>query len=328
MSPAPLLAPPLRTRTARVLLAGFVVVHVVLALGPGPTPWWRTAIALLLIAGAAALLVLDREDVLRPARAGAALVLTVGGTAVVVLGLPTQGWPGYASWPLGAATMVTIAMTIRYRIGLAWITMGGLAAVCVLWSTHGGVGVLPGVGLIDRQAGTLLIGTLFAIGLRRAERHVRAFGEVERERVLERSTSAQELRARRDAVDRVLVVAGPTLRRIAAGGELSAATRSDALALEGALRDEIALAPLLSDALDQAMDGARRRGVDVVVLSDPDLEDLPIDLRVRAAEWLAEHLNGAGGSRFVGRAVARDGRLRVSAATDDAMEGRELSDER
>ncbi|WP_375387372.1 hypothetical protein [uncultured Amnibacterium sp.] len=321
------LTPPLRTPFARLLLAAFVVVHVVLAAGPGPTPPWRTALALLAMTAAAALLVLDRSGPLRAARTTAIVLLAAASTALVVLGLPARGWPGYASWPLGAATFVAVGLAMRSRIGAAWTLMAAELAIGVLWSLDDGMGVLPGVDLVIRHAGTLLIGTLFAVGLRRAEASAAAFHALRSRRSLERDTAEAELQARHAAVHRVLGLSADALSRIATGDRLTDDERLAAIALEGRLRDDIALGPLLTGSLDAAIDAARRRGVDVVLLSDPGLADVPTATRSRAADWLAARLDLARGGVFVGRALARDGDVRVSASGGDQAEHRVLSDE-
>jgi len=260
-----------------------------------------------------------------PARwTAAAAVLDVAGVALIVPLLPADGWPGYASWPLGAATFVAIGLALRRRIAAAWVTAAAMTALCFAWSGLGGAGPLAGLGLIDRQLGVLLIGTLFAVGIRRAARAHDALVDVQRREALDLDFAEQEQEARRQAVRRVLAEAGPMLERIAAGDAFDEADRGRIAALEGRLRDEIALAPILSETLDQALASARRRGVDVVVLTEPEVGELPTSVRLRAADWLAARLDGVTGAEFVGRVVPRGDDLRVSATADRRTEDRVL----
>ncbi|WP_375405905.1 hypothetical protein [uncultured Amnibacterium sp.] len=301
--------------------------HVILAIGPGPTPIVLTAVALTALMTAAVIVVLvgGRRLTLRWTLASALLV--VAGNAVVIPGLPSDGWPGYASWPIGAGTMICIGLTLRQRIAFAWVSMGALTVVCLAWSINGSAGPLAGLGLVERQIGVLLIGTLFAIGLRRAARSAAEFAEVQRRQALERDLAETEVRARGDAARRVLAVAGPTLELIASERTLDIWERARIAALEGRLRDEIAIAPLLSESLDHALNAARSRGVDAVVLTEASVGDLPTAVRLRAADWLASRLNQVVGTQFVGRVVLRGRDVRVSAAVDDAVEDRLLLDE-
>lgn len=320
------LTPPLDTTFARVLLVGFAVVHVVLAVGPGPTPVAVTVLALVALIGATAAIVLPRQRRLEPRLTVLAVVLIVIGNVAVIPWLPGEGWPGYSSWPLGAGTIAAIGLTLRLRSAAAWVAMLGLTTACIVWSLRSGGNPLAGLGLVDRQIGVLIVGTLFAIGLRRAARAVEGFHAVERQQLLEQHLAEAEVQARRDAAHRVLDQAGTALERIATGLPLSADERAGIGALEGRLRDEIALAPLLSESLDHALSAARSRGVDVVVLTEPSVADLPTSTRVRAADWLASRLERATGAAFVGRIVLRGRSVRMTAAVDDDVELRMLED--
>jgi hypothetical protein len=284
------LAPPLTASFARLMLVAFASVHIVLVLGPGPTAPAITVLALAAAVGAAAVVVHVPGELLPAGWTIGAVSLTAVSIALVVPWLPGHGWPGYASWPLGSGTFIAIGLTLRRRIGAAWISEGVMVALCLVWSAIGGEGLL----------------------------------EVQRREALERDFVATEVQARREAAQRVLDQVQPTLERIAAGDAFEARERGRIAALEGRLRDEIALGPILSEALDQALAAARIRGVDVVVLTEATVGDLPTSVRLRAAEWLATRLDRAVGSEFVGRVVPRDRGLRVSATADERTEHRVL----
>lgn len=326
MTSATSLAPPLGTPLARVLLGAFAAVHLLLVLGPSPTPPAITAVAFAAMLGAAAIVVLAPGRRMPVAPATAVVVLALAAVAAVVPGLPGAGWPGYAAWPLGAGTFVAMALTLRGRVGLGWLLLAAMTALCLLWGLLGGEGPVAGLNLVARQAGELLLSTLFAIGLNRTARSHDELLAVRRQELLDRDLTGAELAARQDAVRRVLEEAGPTLSRIAAGQVFDAGERVRIAAIEGRLRDEISLAPIRSDTLEQALDAARQRGVDVVVLTDAAMEDVPTPVRLRAADWLAERLDGARGAEFVGRVVTRGRDVRVSAAVDERIEDRIITD--
>ena len=326
MSTGVSLAPPLRTPLARVLLVAFAAVHVLLAVGPSPTSMKVTVFALAAIVGAAAIVVLTPGRRLPRSWTAVAIALVLVGVASVVPWLPGHGWPGYAAWPLGAGTFVAMAVTLRGRIAVGWVLLVGMAGLCLIWSGLGGAGPVAGLNLIDRQAGELLLSTLFAIGLNRTARAHDALLTVRRQETLDRDVTEAELVARQEAVRRVLADAGPVLRRIAAGNTFDANERGRISAIEGRLRDEITLAPILSATLDHALEGARRRGVDVVVHTEPAVDGVPTPVRLRAAEWLATQLDHARGEEFVGRVVTRGAGVRVSATVDERIEDRIISD--
>jgi hypothetical protein len=320
------LTPPLGTPLVRVLLVAFALVHVLLALGQGPTAPVVTVLALIAIIGAGAVVVLTPGRRLSGRSTVATLLLVVAGVASIVPFLPAEGWPGYAAWPLGAGTFVAMAVTLRGRIAAGWLLLAAMAGLCLLWSSLGGAGIVAGLNLIDRQVGELLLSTLFAIGLARTARAHDELLVVRRQETLERDLTEAELVARQEAVRRVLADAGPILTRIAAGDTFDAAERGRIAAVEGRLRDEITLAPILSATLDHALEGARRRGLDVVVHTEPAVDGVPTPVRLRAAEWLATRLDGARGAEFVGRVVTRGQDVRVSATVDEHIEDRIISD--
>ena len=312
-------AVPLDHPIVRVLLVAFVAVHLLLAVG-APAPPWRTASALVLLSGAAVAVVLLPERRWSPARAAAVIAAALMGTGAIVEDLSPAGWPGYAAWPVGAATFVAVGLALRFRLRAAWCLMALLAAGCVAWSTLRGAGPAPGLGLVERQAGVLLIGTLFAVGLRRAARRTAQLGDLEREQSVARLATEAERRARGQEVGRVRALVEEPLALIAAGSALTADERAALLVLEARLRDEMSAGALLPVSLHDAAAAARGRGAQVLLLTDPALQDQPPDRRERAAAWLVQRLQEVDGGRVVGRAVVRFDGIRVSVSTGAGFE--------
>lgn len=308
------LTPPLGQPVARVILLAFVALHVGLATtATGLVPPRLTAAALVLVCAAAcAVVLLPGNELSRwPAVAVTLVVLAVSG--VLTSQLPLAGWAGYAAWHLGAATFIALGLTLRGRIGLAWVLMASLIGECCAWSFVGGEGVGHGLALISRQAGTLLLGTLFAVALRRAARQVGALHAEEHDRHLEEQRSRAAADERVTASSRVLALATEPLQRIAAGGQVSRSERGTFLALEGRLRDDITASSIMSERLIEAAAAARRRGVDVLLLSDVRRSDLDDEARTAASAWFAERLADSATGSFTGRAVQRGAGLRLSA---------------
>lgn len=76
--------------------------------------------------------------------------------------------PGFANWHLGAMTFLLFVLALRGRRGFAWIGFAALAAVSVVVAVLADQVIGSVINDVLRQSATLLIGTLFAIVLRRA----------------------------------------------------------------------------------------------------------------------------------------------------------------
>jgi hypothetical protein len=176
--------------------------------------------------------------------------------------------PGYATWPLGAMTFLLFVLALRGRRGWAWIGFGVLAAI------YGLVGVLSAqdaimvINNVTRQAGTLLIGTLFALVLRRSSQTITAIqaNQLTRSTVAAASAAATRERAAQNA--RLERDARPALERILQPEPLSPAEQQHFQLLEATLRDGIRATGYSSERIAAATREARERGVTVVLLDD------------------------------------------------------------
>ena len=271
---------------------------------------------LVLIGVPAAVLALEwgRRD--RRVTVGFVVLLSVA----AVLGtctLRVTGDLGYSAWHFGAITFVLLSMAMTRHFLAAWTTYGIMAAVAIGWAILVGRGVGAGIGIVDRHAATLIVGTLFAIGLARSSRSQERYARMqERQRAAEHAVEARAT-ARRAAVGAVLEEAGPMLTAIAEGREFDDAARRELLVLEGSLRDRIRTPGVLLDGVRDRIAAARRRGVSVLLLDEtPEVGSR--EARMRAAEWLAARLDEVPAGTFVGRVRPDADAIRVTAVTDDA----------
>ena len=100
--------------------------------------------------------------------------------------------PGYAAWQLGAITISLLGFALIRHYLAAWLSLLAIAGIAVGWSVSTGHGWAPGVTLVDRHFGTLLVGTLFAWSLARATATFTAYQALERRtRAQERAASAR-----------------------------------------------------------------------------------------------------------------------------------------
>ena len=222
--------------------------------------------------------------------------------------------PGYEAWQLGAITISLLGFALIRHYLAAWLSLLAIAVIAVGWSVATRQGWAPGVTLVDRHFGTLLVGTLFAWSLARATATFTAYQALERRtRAQERAASARA-GARRAAAEAVLEQAGPMLHAIADGHPLTDADRRELLVIEGALRDQIRAPNLAKGPLRDAIADARRRGVNVLLLDEVEGRVDP-GAQERAAVWLAERVEASHGERFVGRVRSTEGGLAVSAVS-------------
>jgi hypothetical protein len=204
--------------------------------------------------------------------------------------------PGYATWPLGAMTFLLFVLALRGRRGLAWIGFGVLAIISVTVAAVSDQNTLMVVNDVARQSGTLLIGTLFALVLRRSSQTITAIQANQLTRTTVAAATAAAARERAAQNARLERDARPALERILQAKPLSPEEQQHLLLLEATLRDGIRASGFSSDRIAAATREARERGLSVMLLDDrgSDLVDGERDL-VEAAllEQLTTTADGA-----------------------------------
>lgn len=208
--------------------------------------------------------------------------------------------PDYANWYLGAVTFVMLVLAVRGRVGFAWIGWAALAAVTVLSTFVTEQMLGTAIGDLARQAGTLLIGTLFALTFRRSARIIGGIQSRQVDRLA--SAAAIDAAAQERAVQsaRLEVHARPALERIADGRPLSERERRSMALLEAELRDGIRAAGFSTPAIVNAVRGARERGVHVALVDDRGIALDDADTE-RVEDALLHELRRAGGGRITAR---------------------------
>jgi hypothetical protein len=276
----------------QLLLALFVITQTVLFLstaGDVARPW-VSAFALILVNSVAVLITRPGPYPLKLNHALASVAVVAMSTALVSWELPTSGWPGYASWHLGANTFLLLGLGLRGRSGWAWVGMAGMVGVTILWTASTGRGLLTGVDLVDRQAGTLLIGTIFAIGLSRTAQRIDDFNATESRRAAEHAALQAGSEERVKQILRLGSDARPVLELIASPAPVALTQRREFLILEATLRDDIRARSLAREPLTAVAKNARRRGIGVLLLDDSEPESYSDDQQIWIASWVASHL--------------------------------------
>lgn len=213
--------------------------------------------------------------------------------------------PGYATWPLGAMTFLLFVLALRGRRGLAWIGFCILAATSVIAALFAHQEVLDVVNNVARQSATLLIGTLFALVLRRSSQTITAIQANQLRRTTVAAASAAATRERAAQNARLERDARPALERILSSTPLSEEELQNFILLEATLRDGIRATGFSSDRIAQAARAARERGLTVMLLDDRGI-DLVEGERDLVEEALLEQLNTTADGAITARLSPHD----------------------
>ena len=243
----------------------------------------------------------DREEF------GMSLPSTITIVAIVAVVTAISCWniadvenPGYSTWPLGAMTFLLFVLALRGRRGWAWVGFAALAAVSIVTAVFSDQDSLMVINNVARQSGTLLIGTLFALVLRRSSQTITAIQSNQLTRTTVAAASAAATREHAAQNARLERDARPALERILQPEPLTEEEQRHFLLLEGTLRDGIRATGFSGERIAEATRAARERGLTVVLLDDrgSELVDGERDL-VEAA--LLEQLTTTGNGAITAR---------------------------
>jgi hypothetical protein len=252
-------------------------------------------------------------------------------TIVSSINLPVIAATGYAAWHMGAVTFVCLILALRGRYVYAWIGFAIFSAITVAWSVLSASDTLIGVSYSVRQAATLLIGTLFAILLRRSAFLTHAISARHVIRSVDEAAYEADVAERLRMLTRLETHARPALDRIVAGPPFTDGELQNFALLEASLRDGIRAAGFTSPAVAQEIHSARRRGVVVTLLDDRGSDLVANDLaRVEEAliaelqrtheGTLTARLSPADREEIATIVIGTDGRFRRIVITDQNLE--------
>lgn len=280
----------LTSRGAKAVLGVFLGVHLYLVIAssqimPSLIP---PLVAYLAVVVAAVLLTSAAPEPYPLERTAIVVGCVILSTSLVNWNLPSTGPVGYESWPYGANTMLLLVLSLRGRTAIAWAAWTIMLALTVLWCVDVGRSIGDAFSFLSTQAGTLLVGSLFALGLRRTSRRI---AELHHEQSLleaaEASANASADEQLRQS-DYLELVARPAIERISQPEQYSPTDREHWLNLEAAIRDSLRAPALMTPAVVEAATGARERGVSVTLLDDSvEQPQTPEDTDVAVAEIIA-----------------------------------------
>ena len=178
----------------------------------------------------------------------------------------------YATWYVLGVGTILATTAVRGRRMVAWIGLGILILEIALW---GGVASLASTGL-PGVLSLMVTGHAVSLGVARAVKNAQELNRKAALTAIETASLEAAGQVRSNLLEKTLRTALPALNLIAAlGGKLDADQKREALLLEASLRDEIRGESLLNDEVRQAIKEARIRGVEVLVLDEGGLQDLP-----------------------------------------------------
>ncbi|WP_062137598.1 hypothetical protein [Demequina aestuarii] len=260
----------LDTTPARFLVVLFVVSNAVFTVTTAHVLAHPSAayVAMLIVSATAVLLVRTHPDPF-PARDTAVVIAAVVISSVMMAyALPDEGDLGRATWHLGSNTWLLFFVAVRRRAWFAWLGMALMAAITAAWGASAGRGALTGITMLDTHIGILLVGTLFALILRRTSARINALNERSVSSAADAAATDAARQVRRARVTELAEVAVPLLERIAAGKAADDDLRKEFSLTEALLRDSVRGRSLAVPAVVDAATQARRRGVEVTILDD------------------------------------------------------------
>jgi len=309
---------------AKLIFGLFAGTEIVMWLTAGgkESQTWQGILGLALVLAAAARTVLPGSFPL-PFFQTLAIVATVPlSTALIIWQLWTTGWPGYGAWVIGANMFVMIALGLRGRSGWAAVGMLLLIAAVLSWAISTDQGVVHGLLLVSREAGTFVLGTIFAVLLRRTARRIHEFNVARERQAAEDAAAAASASERTQQIDRLLTLIGPALQKIAESAAV-VMTPDDRLELtvtEAFLRDTIRGRLLAVEPLVTAVEHARRTGITVELLDDSGDPEFDADSEQKALSWIVERLAAVAAGTFTARIVAVGDELELTVVADGSAD--------
>lgn len=225
-------------------------------------------VALLLLWLGLGVLALPAEEPFAGRWTLAIIAITALTTAISCWNIADVDNPGYASWPLGAMTFLLLVLALRGRRGAAWIGFAIVAAISLLVGVFTDQETLRVFNDVARQSSTLLIGTLFALVLRRSSQTITAIQNNQLTRATIAAATAAATRERAAQNARLERDARPALERILSDEPLTDDELRHFALLESTLRDGIRATGFSSERVAEATRAARERGLRVVLLDD------------------------------------------------------------
>ncbi len=207
----------------------------------------------------------------------------------------------YSTWYVsGIATIMAILM-VRQHVILAWLGASFMIIQTLVW---GGLGVLFNAGVFGAFLLVLASQATSSI-INSSGKAAAEFRELSIATNAKTAASSAARSERQRRIQQTLKESLPLLQLVVdSAGRLSNSEAKNALLKELELRDQIRGRGLLNENLKAATRAARERGIEVQLLDDGGLENVPELRRQELLERAALELQGITSGKVVIRAVA------------------------
>ena len=239
--------------------------------------------------------------------------------------LPVGHWPGYATWHSSVVMVLLIVLLMRGREGVAWTGVALFSLSSVAWAYGHGLGLGEAIRVAFGPISWMMVATMLRRWL--AAIGVRLEASRQSSRVAHRAMAASfsKLVLRDIWLGQLRAQVGPLLSRLAdPQAELTQGERDACLAAESRLREGLRAGNLLAAGLSDAIEAARRRGVEVVLV-DSRGSTLPESVQPAVRRQLERLLARPGIRKVVVRAAPEGYAEVVTILTVRADGGSELT---
>jgi len=221
----------------------------------------------------------------------------------------------YATWYIGGAGVLLTTIVVRRNYALAWVGATIVTVEVVAWAKD--LNVIWQSGLMGGMVLLVAAGQAISLGVDKAARDAKALAD----QAAEEKSQTQAVTARRLERQVRLQSAFEASKNlldliVASDGNLSSDQRREAALAEVALRDEIRGRDLMNPALRLAVQEARRRGVEVILLDEGGLDGQDPDLVERMLADVASAVQGVQRGKVTIRSVQGETWLITVLVTD------------
>jgi hypothetical protein len=296
------------------LCSVFVILHVTLGLLALDILFseWQSLIAMAIYLAATILVLTPGAGRLSRWRAYTAVAALVVMTFLVDSVLPTDRWPGYASWHLAAGYTLMVVINLRGRVAASWLGAACSAVLVTAWAAGTSNGLVGGLMMNIATVGWLAVASGIGHLLRTNDGKIAQYSADAHAAADWYAAERAFNMARTQWLEHVRDVAVPALSKVADPDlDLSDADRQELRLVEAQLRDEIRGRVLATDEVVAAARRARERGVTVQILDDRR-QDLAPRMPVAVSERVVNILNQTMSGTVTARARPRGGRSAVT----------------
>lgn len=233
---------------------------------------WPTTAALVVFAVVCVAATLDRRDMIAHSTT---ILILVCGPLMTLLVSGSLIYGGYTQWYFGAGTVALFYLGLRGHVALSWIGFAVLSVTELVLGAASEIGLENAIELVARQAPILIVGTFFAMGLRRTGDAIERVATAASRGAVAEASAAAARRERDQRLSELGEFATDLLEKLASGAPITPEDRVEFAVAEAEVRDSVRARSLRLPSVIVAAREARRRGVEVVLLDDggPDPRD-------------------------------------------------------